>query len=125
MFGCDIDFTSGVPMVKELAFTFEMYDNIKPVQLGADISVFKQLIDHPDISGWLEELEATGKSTMISNHHSIREITCILDWVKNYLLFAHWWENLFSNTFINNKVWHILIHPFVVIIQFVTILYGG
>lgn len=61
----------------------------------------------------MEELEAMGKSAMISVHHSMDEITCIMGRVKRHFFFVHWWENLFSAP---QKAWHILIYLFAIIL---------
>lgn len=97
---------------------------MNPVNLGININVLKQLVQYPVLENHIKDLVEHSKSIMLAMHHSTYQIKKILKRVLKNSKFARWWESLFIIPTEFAEAWHILVHPFIIILilQVVTII---
>lgn len=114
--GCDVMFTSEKLNVQTITKAYQLYRHVDPTNIGVNIDALQQWIQHPELEAIVKDLEKEGKSLLISVHHSTAQIERVLKRVVKCWNFAHWWETLFATSTELSQTWHILLHPFLVIL---------
>lgn len=111
--GCDINFTRHeIPMQTVYAY-YILYNHIEPIHLGVDITALRQLMLHPDLKEHLRQLRKESKEVMVTVHHASSKIQRR---IQSNTASPHWLESLFGGSVDFDQVWHILLHPAIVVL---------
>lgn len=122
--GCDIKFIQQQVSLVDIHTHYQLYQNISPVQLGTNLSLIKQLIEHPEMLIKLKLLKEEGHEIDLAVHHSANQIENVLDRVKKASANS-WWTRLFSPPESQYSTWKILFTPVVLlcIVQLIVFLF--
>lgn len=83
VYGCDIKFIQQQVSLVDIYTHYQLYKGIEPVSLGTNITLIKQLINHPEMLIQLEKLKEQGREIDLAVHHSSAQIESVWDRVKN------------------------------------------
>lgn len=62
---------------EEIRDHYQIYKKIDPILLGINISLVKQLMDHPDLQRQQQRAQENAQKAMITLHHSLRKLSTL------------------------------------------------
>ncbi|KAK4806434.1 LOW QUALITY PROTEIN: hypothetical protein QYF61_013927 [Mycteria americana] len=95
-----------------LQANYTLYQDLLPAPIGMNLTLVRKLLQHDDLNQLLERIRNNGHKTLVTVHHDVEEIHCILEGVKHDGG-QYWWDTLLgwspTTTGILNKMLHAVV----------------
>nr|XP_054508822.1 uncharacterized protein LOC129133220 [Agelaius phoeniceus]XP_054508823.1 uncharacterized protein LOC129133220 [Agelaius phoeniceus]XP_054508824.1 uncharacterized protein LOC129133220 [Agelaius phoeniceus]XP_054508825.1 uncharacterized protein LOC129133220 [Agelaius phoeniceus]XP_054508826.1 uncharacterized protein LOC129133220 [Agelaius phoeniceus]XP_054508828.1 uncharacterized protein LOC129133220 [Agelaius phoeniceus]XP_054508829.1 uncharacterized protein LOC129133220 [Agelaius phoeniceu len=112
---CDFSYLAPVTSHQLIKTNHTMYHRLSPTPIGMDLTLVKQLIKHQDLLEILKKIQENGEKTLITVQHDTKEITRILQRIKQNA--DHQWRDvIFGWSPTANEIFNKLYHPIVVLL---------
>uniref|UniRef100_A0A8B9BUJ2 Uncharacterized protein n=1 Tax=Anser brachyrhynchus TaxID=132585 RepID=A0A8B9BUJ2_9AVES len=120
IFGCDFLYMAPVVSHQLIKSNNTMYHKLLPTPIGMSLTLVKQLVKHQDLIKILKGIQENGEKTLITVHHDTKEISRVLQRVKQDTN-HNWWDALFGWSPTATGILNTLCHPIIVLLILVGI----
>lgn len=116
---CDFTYSAPVVSYQLIKSNYTMYHELLLTPIRMDLTLVRQLIEHPDLVNIIRGVQENGKKTLITVHHDTEEISRVLLRVGQDTS-HHWWDVLFGWSPAATGILNTLCHPIVVLLILVS-----